>query len=205
MYVSLTFDLYDWLYAVILFIFIITIIYLVKRFENVWVNRKIVHLSSVPAVIFYMYFFKTLHPFLFFSILFTILLTLKHARGDLSRWFQVDGNYGEIFFTFSYTLISLLFWGINRVLGGLIMLFLAIGDSITGIVRSRFVTKWQKHWTGSIAMLIACVALGYLLYGFPGIILGVIATVAECQPYLDDNLSIPLSTALASLITIIIV
>lgn len=197
--------LYDWLYALILFIFIIVVIYAVKKFENVWVNRKIIHLSSVPAVIFYMYFFETLYPFLFFSILFTILLTFKHFNGDLNNWFQVDGNYGEIFFTFSYALISLLFWQIDRVLGGLIMLFLAVGDSVTGIIRSRFVSKWQKHWTGSLAMLIVSIFLGYVLYGVLGIVLGVIATIAEYQPYIDDNLSIPLSTATISLLAITLI
>jgi len=194
--------LYDWLYAIILFVFIIVVIYAVKKFRNVWVNRKIIHLSSVPAVIFYMYFFETLYPFLFFSILFTILLTIKHFKGDLDSWFQVDGNYGEIFFTFSYALISFLFWYVDRVLGGLIMLFLAVGDSVTGIIRSRFVSRWQKHWTGSLAMLIVSIFLGYILYGLLGVVLGVIATIAEYQPYIDDNLSIPLSTATISLLAI---
>jgi len=196
--------LYDWLYALILFAFIIIVIYAVKKFRNVWVNRKIIHLSSVPAVIFYMYFFETLYPFLFFSILFTILLTIKHSKKDLDRWFQVDGNYGEIFFTFSYALISLLFWYVDRVLGGLIMLFLAVGDSVTGIIRSRFVNRWQKHWTGSLAMLIVSIFLGYILYGLLGMVLGVIATIAEYQPYIDDNLSIPLSTATISLLAIVL-
>jgi len=199
---GISYVVFDWIYAIVLFIIIITVIYTVKRFKNVWVNRKIIHLSSIPAVIFYMYFFKTLYPFLFFSILFTILLTIKHLRGDLSKWFQVDGNYGEIFFTFSYALTSCIFWNIDRVLGGLIMLFLALGDSVTGMVRSRFISEWKKHWTGSLAMLIVSISIGYILYGALGILLGVIATLAEYQPFIDDNLSIPLSTATVSLIAL---
>lgn len=189
----------DWVYAIILFAFIIFVIDFVKRFGNVWVNRKLIHLSSVPAVIFYMYIFKTPYPYIFFSIFFTILLYLKHVRNDLSGWFQVEGNYGEVFFTLSYGFISAIFWGIDRVLGGLIMLFMAVGDSITGIVRSRFVDKWQKHWTGSLAMLIASVLMGYILYGLWGVLLGFIATIFEAQPYLDDNLAVPLASGLTAL------
>ena len=189
----------DWVYAIILFAFIIFVIDFVKRFGNVWVNRKLIHLSSVPAVIFYMYIFKTPYPYIFFSIFFTILLYLKHVRNDLSGWFQVEGNYGEVFFTLSYGFISAIFWGINRVLGGLIMLFMAVGDSITGIVRSRFVDRWQKHWTGSLAMLIASVLMGYILYGLWGVLLGFIATIFEAQPYLDDNLAVPLTSGLTAL------
>jgi len=189
----------DWIYAIILFAFIILVIDFVKRFGNVWVNRKLIHLSSVPAVIFYMYIFKTPYPYIFFSILFTILLYLKHVRNDLSEWFQVEGNYGEVFFTISYGFISAVFWGIDRVLGGLIMLFMAVGDSITGIVRSRFVDRWQKHWTGSLAMLVASVLMGYILYGLWGVLLGFIATIFEAQPYLDDNLAVPLASGLTAL------
>ena len=189
----------DWVYAIILFAFIIFVIDFVKRFGNIWVNRKLIHLSSVPAVIFYMYIFKTPYPYIFFSIFFTILLYLKHVRNDLSGWFQVEGNYGEVFFTLSYGFISAIFWGIDRVLGGLIMLFMAVGDSITGIVRSRFVDRWQKHWTGSLAMLIASVLMGYILYGLWGVLLGFIATIFEAQPYLDDNLAVPLASGLTAL------
>ena len=199
MYMPLPDFILDWVYAIILFTFIIFVIDFVKRFGNVWVNRKLIHLSSVPAVIFYMYIFKTPYPYIFFSIFFTILLYLKHVRNDLSGWFQVEGNYGEVFFTLSYGFISAIFWGINRVLGGLIMLFMAVGDSITGIVRSRFVDKWQKHWTGSLAMLIASVLMGYILYGLWGVLLGFIATIFEAQPYLDDNLAVPLASGLTAL------
>jgi len=203
MYMPLPDFILDWVYAIILFAFIIFVIDFVKRFGNVWVNRKLIHLSSVPAVIFYMYIFKTPYPYIFFSIFFTILLYLKHVRNDLSGWFQVEGNYGEVFFTLSYGFISAIFWGIDRVLGGLIMLFMAVGDSITGIVRSRFVDRWQKHWTGSLAMLIASVLMGYILYGLWGVLLGFIATIFEAQPYLDDNLAVPLASGLTALAIIL--
>lgn len=192
----------DWIYGSILFIFILFIVYIIKSRPNVWVNRKIIHLSTIPAVIFYMYIFSSPYPFIFFNIVFTIILYLKHIRDNLSTWFQVEGNYGEVYFTISYGVISTIFWHIDRVLGGLIMLFMAVGDSVTGIVRSHFVDRWQKHWTGSIAMLVVSMVIGYYLYSYYGILLGLIATLAEAQPYLDDNLAVPISTAITSLLLI---
>ena len=63
-------------------------------------NRKIIHLSSVPAVAFYMYIFKEPYVFLFFAIIFTIMLFVKHVKNDLSEWFQLKDNYGEVFSRF---------------------------------------------------------------------------------------------------------
>ena len=177
------------------FIIIMLIVEYVKRFENVWVNRKLIHLSSVPAVLAYIYLFYEPYVFTFFSILFTVLLSVKHLRKDLSTWFQIEGNYGEIYYTLMYGVLGISMWWVDKVLGGLIMLFMAVGDSITGIVRSRFVRSRQKHWTGSAAMLITCVIIGYILYGYKGVVLGVLATLAEAQPYIDDNLAVPAVTA----------
>ena len=186
----------DLVYGIILFCFILLVVYYVKRFRNIWINRKLIHLSSVPAVLFYMYFFREPYVFFLFSIIFTVMLLYKHMTKDLNTWFQVDGNYGEIFFTLSYTILSIISWPNYRVFAGMVMLFMAVGDSITGIVRNRFVNRWQKHWTGSIAMLIVCILIGYILLGLHGIILGIVATAFEAQPYIDDNLTVPFSTYL---------
>ena len=190
----------DFIYGTILFIFIIIVVYTVKRFTSIWINRKIIHLSSVPAVLFYMYIFREPYVFLFYSIVFTVMLFSKHIKKDLDGWYQVEGNLGEVYFTFSYGLLSIVAWPEYRVLAGVAMLFMAVGDSVTGIVRSRFVDRWQKHWTGSIAMLIVTLLIGVYFLGLYGAVLALIATVAEAQPYLDDNLTVPITIFLIGLI-----
>lgn len=201
--VKLDLILIDWVYGFILFGFIMFIVYFVKSFPNIWVNRKFIHLSSIPAVFFYMYIFSEPYVFFFFSMIFTVILFIKHVRNDLSEWFQVKRNYGEVFFTISYGVVSIIFWPNYKIFAGVIMLFMALGDSITGLVRSRFVKKRQKHWTGSLAMLIVCSLLGLYFYGLWGVILSILATIAEAQPYLDDNLSVPIITAVAGLLLIL--
>lgn len=193
----------DFLYALPLFFFILFIVKLTKRREknpkNVWRNRKFIHLSSIPAVLFYLWIFKEPYVFFSFSILFTLLLLLKHLNKNEMEWFQVRRNYGEVFYCLSFAFLSLLLWN-QRILASCIMLFMAVGDSITGIVRSYFIEERKKHPSGSLAMLIICVLIGYALLGKEGILLGIVATLFEFQPWIDDNLAIPLSSALFALL-----
>lgn len=192
----------DFIYGTILFIFIIIVVYSTKKYRNIWINRKIIHLSSVPAVLFYMYFFREPYVFLIYSIVFTVMLFSKHVKKSLDGWYQVEGNLGEVYFTLSYGVLSIVAWPEYKILAGVAMLYMAVGDSVTGIVRSRFVDRWQKHWTGSIAMLIATLFIGIYLLGYRGIPLALIATVAEAQPYIDDNLTVPLLTFLVGLLLV---
>ena len=192
----------DFIYGTLLFIFIIIVVYSTKKYRNVWINRKIIHLSSVPAVLFYMYFFREPYVFLLYSIVFTVMLFSKHVKKTLDGWYQVEGNLGEVYFTLSYGVLSIVAWPEYKILAGVAMLFMAIGDSVTGIVRSRFVDRWQKHWTGSIAMLIVTLFIGMYFLGIPGALLALIATVAEAQPYIDDNLTVPLISFLIGFLLI---
>ena len=109
-------------------------------------------------------------------------------------------NFGEVFYTISFAALAITFWTLDRLLAGTIMLFMSIGDSVTGIVRSRFVKERRKHWTGSLAMLLSCLLIGMIFFGVKGAIMAMVATLAEYQPFIDDNLAIPLITAIASIL-----
>lgn len=91
------------------------------------------------------------------------------------------------------------------------LLFMAWGDMVTGIVRSRLYGKAIKAWEGSLAMLIVCLAIGMVLVdplwiAIPG---AVVATIAEkncgdVSPVrwlrrVDDNFAIPVVAALVML------
>ncbi|MGQ9515141.1 MAG: hypothetical protein ACUVTL_08875 [Thermoproteota archaeon] len=113
-------------------------------------------------------------------------------------WFQVKNNLGEVFYTLSFAILSLLLWETNRTLAGTAMLFMSVGDSITGIIRSRFVKERKKHWSGSLGMLITCSFIGSIMFGLDGLILSFVATLAEFQPWIDDNLMVPFTTTLVN-------
>ncbi len=190
----------DLLLGFVLFAVILLAVFVTKRFKNPWVNRKIIHLSSVPAVLAYMFVFKEPYVFFGFGVFFTIMLTIPHIRNREFGWFQLKRNYGEVFYTLSFSVLAIAMWDVNRILAGISMLFMAVGDSVTGLIRSRFLKERAKHISGSIAMLLVCLIIGYYFMQLQGILLAVLATIAEYQPWIDDNLSVPLVTALTGLL-----
>lgn len=86
------------------------------------------------------------------------------------------------------------------------LLFMSWGDMVTGVVRSQVVGRAEKHWSGSIAMFIACliIALCFIEPFWVGAVTALVATITEwacgdvgiIKP-LDDNLMIPLVSCAA--------
>lgn len=165
---------------------------------NSYVARKSIHILGGGVVVILM-------PFVFSSPLVPIILSygltlylLVHRKHKLLYWFQESDNEGEVFFTFSFGTLLLLYWLLFRFWDPpdvyvviLPLLFMSIGDGITGIIRNYVYHKRVKGFWGSIGMLIFSVTSGYLLLSIPGIIAGIIATLVERLKKIDDNISIP--------------
>lgn len=169
---------------------------LTRRFANVWINRKVIHLSAVPAALAYMYLYREPYVFSAFSLCLAAAFLYFQASPRRMKWFQMRRNLGEVFFCLSFAVISVLMWDAHRPLAGTIMLFMAVGDSVTGVVRSRFVVEREKHWSGSVAMFVVCAAVALAFLGPWGVLLALAATLAEYQSWVDDNLAIPLVAGL---------
>lgn len=87
------------------------------------------------------------------------------------------------------------------------LLFMAWGDCVTGVVRSRIYGRAVKGLWGSAAMLVACliIALAFISPFWVGVVGAVVATITEwaCGDvsrvrwlrWADDNLMIPLTSA----------
>jgi len=174
-------------------------IFLTRKIRNPWFNRKIIHLSSVPAVFMYLYVFKEPYAFFTYGILITLLLVLHHLRKKEMSWFQIRGNLGEVYFTASYSIIALTMWYMREP-AVTVMLFMAVGDAVTGLVRMKVCRERCKHWIGSLAMLITTSIIGYVFLGSLGLPMAVIATLAERQQFIDDNLGVPLASILTYLL-----
>jgi len=197
MFVSPAEIAFDLPLALILFAIIVSVVLITRKMKNVWINRKLIHLSSAPAVLVYMFVFKEPYLFFFFALAFSLVLLIPHLRSRELEWFQVKDNLGEVFYTMSFAILSIALWETNRSLAGTAMLFMSVGDSITGMIRSRFVKERRKHWSGSLGMLLTCSAIGAATLGTQGVILSAVATVAEFQPWIDDNLTVPFLTTFA--------
>ncbi|AEH25337.1 diacylglycerol/polyprenol kinase family protein [Pyrococcus yayanosii] len=190
-----------WLpYAIAAAAFIIAAICLTRHLgeEWAWVNRKLIHFSIVPAILMY---YLGLIPKEVFSIAafsFGVFQLWPHIRKREFSWYQIRHNYGEVFFAFSASAIVAF---LPREYAVPLLLVMAISDGVTGIIRHYyfrrhgFNVKLKKHWTGSLGYLVTAILIAFLFLN-GGTIIKVawagILMIAEYQPYLDDNLAVPL-------------
>lgn len=172
-----------------------------------YISRKIGHLGGGVAFL--------LCPFLFSSFWLPFILTVGFTALLLyARWFRpttfrgVGGSgrphaFAEIHFPATGVILIGVLWGIYHEpwLAIVPLLFMAFGDSITGLLRSYFYKREVKGWWGTIGMLPSCLLLAYFFHPYYiGAIGAVVATAVEkfgkTTRYTDDNLYIPLSSAL---------
>ncbi len=129
---------------------------------------------------------------------FGIFQLWPHLKRKELSWYQIEHNYGEVFFAFSASVIPLI---LPLEYATALLLAMAISDGVTGIIRHYyfrrhgFNVKLKKHWTGSLgyfitALLIALPLLEARTMGKIG--WAIILMLAEYQPWLDDNLAVPL-------------
>ncbi len=190
-----------WLpYVGVAALFILAAITLTKRMgeEWAWINRKIIHLSIVPAIL--MFYYELIPTWIFSGAAFAFgaFQLWPHLRRKELRWYQIEHNYGEVFFAFSASAIPLI---LSQEYATALLLAMAVSDGVTGIIRHYyfrrhgFNVKLKKHWTGSLGYLITTAIIGlYLLDGGPIERIGwaTVLMLAEYQPWLDDNLAVPL-------------
>ncbi len=179
-----------------------------------WVNRKIIHFSTIPAVYAYLYIFNEVYVWTIASLAFSLCTLLPHLKNREMDWFQIRGNFGEVYYCFMYLVVGSAFFYVNRPLAATAMLLTAVGDGVTGIVRfflfkrrevaissyastDPSVRKACKTLAGTIAYLVVSIPLAIALLGlFEGSVIAVVSAIAEKQHLLDDNLAIP-ATVLA--------
>lgn len=180
-----------------------------------WVNRKIIHFSTVPALYAYIYIFNDVYVWIIASLGFFLYTLIPHLTSREMKWFQIEGNFGEVYYCLMYFIIGSAFFYVNRPLAAIAMLLTAIGDGVTGIVRfflfekreeavslysstNPNVRKACKTMAGTIAFIAIGTPISILLLGpFRGIIITLISALAEKQHLIDDNLAIPIATLIS--------
>jgi dolichol kinase len=163
----------------------------------VYYNRKLIHIfgGGVCALAVPYVFATSMFPFMMamFLALFTYI---PHRIGRLMYWFQTDDNMYEVTFTLMWGIIITLGWllsGGDFLLGVLPVLFMSVGDAVTGLVRNYLYGKRTKSWWGNVAMAIVSVSVGTML-GIAGVVAGGVASVIEHFEFhpIDDNVTVPL-------------
>ena len=190
---------------------IVVVMFLTKKLYNVMIgkklaynvavyyNRKIIHILAGGLVAFLTpLIFKT--PILPFSmaLLLAVLTYIPHRTGKLMHWFQTEDNMYEVSFCIMWGVITAFGWLVsngNFWFGVLPVLFMSIGDAVTGIVRNMLYKRRTKSWWGNLIMASFSVPIGATL-GFAGIIAGALASFIEHFEFnpIDDNVTVPASS-----------
>ena len=163
-----------------------------------YVGRKIVHLfgGGITALLIPVFYegYYLLVTISAFGLAFYLLFRRKYG---MIYWFQLEENRYEVHFALAYG--TILLFGVlleNLWIGLIPLLFISFGDSFTGIVRAITQKKHVKSWEGSLAMFVVCSIVGFVSLGVYGVFVGSIAALVEKIPKIDDNITVPLVTAL---------
>ncbi|MDH5795209.1 MAG: dolichol kinase [Candidatus Bathyarchaeota archaeon] len=163
----------------------------------VYYNRKVIHLlaGGVVAAVVPFVFKTSFFPFVMAMVLAVFIYT-PHKIGKIMYWFQTEENTYEVSFCIMWgTIITLgwLFSGGDFLFGTLPVLFMSVGDAVTGIVRNFLYKKRTKSWWGNLVMAFISILAGTML-GFAGVLAGATASVVEHFefPPIDDNVTVPL-------------
>jgi len=163
----------------------------------VYYNRKVIHMlaGGLCAAIVPFVFKTSFFPFVM-AMLLAVFIYTPHKLGKIMYWFQTEDNMYEVSFCIMWGIVISLGWllsGGNFLFGILPVLFMSVGDAVTGIVRNLLYRKRTKSWWGNLAMALFSIFLGTIL-GFAGIFAGAAASVVEHFEFhpIDDNVTVPL-------------
>ncbi len=169
-----------------------------KDVPAAYVGRKIVHLfgGGITALLIPV-FYEGYYVLVTISAFGLGIYLLFRRRYGLMYWFQIKENRYEVHFALAYGTILLIGVLLENLWIGLIPLFfMSFGDSATGLIRAVTQKRHVKSWEGSLAMFLICSIIGFLTLGVYGVVVGLTATLVEKIPEMDDNITVPMVSAL---------
>jgi phytol kinase len=170
----------------------------------VYYNRKIIHILAGGVVaVLVPFIFKTFTPILALVGVLAVGNYLPHRLKRLNYWYQVEENMYEVHFVIMWGLVMGLGFLLDNVMMAVLpVLFMSVGDGVTGIVRNALFRRRTKSWWGNLAMAAFCIPAGFMLQGVFGGLAGALASVVEKFEFgpIDDNITVPLSGFLVLLI-----
>lgn len=179
--------------------------YLYDKGTGNYLSRKVGHVFGGIAYLIGIIWLDFPVVFGLATAFFLLFLGLRFSNDRLLR--GVGGSarrhaYAEVTYAFAGAASLGVGWGIfgDKWLAFIPIGFMAFGDSITGIVRSRIYKREVKGNWGSIAMLVVCLGVAALYQPYwVGLAGAVVATVAEkfspiAHGVLDDNWILSMSS-----------
>ncbi|MCS7129417.1 MAG: dolichol kinase, partial [Candidatus Caldarchaeum sp.] len=120
----------------------------------VYYNRKIIHILAGGVVaVLVPFLFKNYTPIAVLVAVLAVGNYLPHRRKKLLYWYQVEENMYEVNFTVMWGLVMGVGFLLNNVMLGVVpILFMSVGDGVTGLVRNAIYGRRTKSWWGNLAM-----------------------------------------------------
>lgn len=171
----------------------------------VYYNRKIIHILAGGLVAFIapLCFNSPLIPLLFAAGL-GVITYIPHRTGRLLYWFQVPENMYEVHFCIMWGAGLAAGWLLtgNPWFGALPIIFMSIGDAVTGLVRNAIFGRRTKSWWGNLAMAVTTTPIGAAILGVPGAAAALVSSLIEHYEFgmIDDNITVPLTALLLLII-----
>jgi hypothetical protein len=199
-------------YAILIAGAIVTGLYLANYFYDKgveqYISRKVGHgVAGMGVLLFPLLFSSPWWPIIL-AASFTLLLGgARFIKPDAFRGVGGTGRQhalAEVYFPAAATISLVIGWGWlgNPMLAVVPVLFMAWGDMLTGLVRSRIYKREVKGNWGSLGMLLVCLVVAYLFHPYWISAAGaVVATLVERftpmkKWWIDDNYTIVLSSLL---------
>jgi dolichol kinase len=177
------------------------------------VIRKLIHLSSASIPIFYYFFFNQEQALIICGIIFGLFLIADFLTIYVIQLRQIYEKYlgrllrpeekihrklnGATLLTLGFFLAVILF---DKSIAVIVMLFLAVSDSMAALVGKRFGKNKLMHktWEGSVTFLLVSFLIASFFYNGTGtnLVVVTLTTIAELLP-VNDNLTIPLTGGFA--------
>lgn len=173
-----------------------------------WIVRKIGHIGGyVGYLLCALVFTSWLWPFAL-SVGFLVLLSfMRFWKGTVPfRGVARTTTWAELWYPVSSAICIATLWGIydKPFLVVFCISLLGVSDAVTGLVRSRYCTTAQKHWSGSLAFFVSALLSSWVFVNpiWFGVVISACATFIEWAsgdvskiPFMrkiDDNLSVPI-------------
>ena len=169
----------------------------------VYYNRKLIHvLAGATVALATPFVFTSYLPIAVMVIILAVGNYIPHRTGKLMHWYQVAENMYEVNFIIMWGIIM----GIGFLLGNILLsivaiMFMAVGDGVTGLVRNLLYRRRTKAFAGNLAMMAFCIPAGFMAFGFAGAVGGLLASLVEKFEFgpIDDNITVP-TVGLASIL-----
>ena len=178
-----------------------------KIFDHVKVSvlsRKAIHLTAGAGMLILPFIFESFWWPLGISIFFLIALSILHfTNAKFGYGVRTPGRFVEIWFCLSCVVVYATVWRIDPWLATAPLVWMAIGDGVTGLLRWPLYHKQgEKGIAGTAGMLAVCLTIAIMVHPYwIGAVGAVAATLAEKYTpsrgyWLDDNWAIPLAASL---------